>query len=64
MQLYRNSQDSDLFVPQRSFPEIRVEDLVFSEPEPKHHSRFKDSIIFGMIVLLGFGLIFGIFAFV
>jgi hypothetical protein len=64
MQLYRNTQDSDVFVPQRSVTEIKLEDLVFSEPEPKHNTRFKNDITLTVIGLFSFGLIIGILAFI
>jgi hypothetical protein len=64
MQLYRNTQETDLFVPQKSVPEIKLVDIVFTEPELKHNSRIKDDVILGLLVLVSFGIIIGIFAFI
>lgn len=61
MQLYGNTQESDLFIPQRTLPKTRLEDTVVYEP--KLNSRIKDDVILGLLLLLSFGLIIGVFAF-
>ena len=61
MQLYRNTLESDLFVPQRTLPKTRLEDTVVYEA--KLNSRIKDDVILVSLVLLSFGLIIGVFAF-
>lgn len=64
MQLYGNTQESDLLVPQRTLPKTRFE--VFEDTvvyEPKLNSRIKDDVFLGALGLLGFGLIIGVFAF-
>ena len=64
MQLYGNTQESDLLVLQRTFPKTRIE--VFEDAvvyEPKLNNRIKDDVILGALGLLGFGLIIGVFAF-
>ena len=64
MQLYGNTQESDLLVPQRTFPKTRIEDFVDTVVyEPKLNSRIKDDVFLGALGLLGFGLIIGVFAF-
>ena len=62
MNLYRNTQDTDVFVPQRTQPKTVLQDRVVHEP--KVSSRLKDDIILGSLVLLSFGFIIGVFAFI
>ena len=63
MELYGNTQESDLLVPQRTLPKTRLEDFDTVLYEPKLNSRIKDDVILGALGLLGFGLIIGVFAF-
>ena len=61
MQLYRNTQDTDVFVPQRTQPKTVLQDRVVHEP--KVSSRIKDDIILVSLAVLSFGFIIGVFAF-
>ena len=66
MQLYENTQESDLLVPQRTLPKTRFDDFedTVVYDKPKLNSRIKDDVILGSLVLLSFGLIIGVFAFI
>ncbi len=61
MQLYRNIQDTDVFVPQRPQPKTVLQDRVVHEP--KVSRGIKDDIILVLLVVLSFGLILGVLAF-
>ena len=62
MQLYRNTQDTDVFVPQITQPKTVLQDRVVHEP--KVSSGIKDDIILVLLAVFSFGLIIGVFVFI
>lgn len=55
MQLFRNTQESELFVPPKTIPRTRLEDGLGHEP--RRNRDIQNDVILGLLGLFGFLLI-------